>query len=193
MTPDEILPYDGSVLHFGKVFTPTTALELYQKLLHDIKWEHDVVKLFGKTIVTKRKIAWYAKVKKTYTYTGVTKSSLAWTPFLEELMQKVSHHTSETYNSCLLNLYHNGAEGMAWHSDGEKELVTNGSIASLSLGASRKFSFKHKQTKHKIDIDLHSGDLIEMRGLTQKHWLHRLPPTTKCHTPRINLTFRQMN
>ncbi|NGM90711.1 alpha-ketoglutarate-dependent dioxygenase AlkB, partial [Parapusillimonas sp. SGNA-6] len=85
-----------------------------------------------------------------------------------------------------------GKEGMAWHSDGEKDLQPNGAIASLTLGAERKFSFKHKVRKEKIDIVLENGSLLVMKGTTQTHWLHRLPPTSKVTTPRINLTFRKI-
>ncbi|PTB90925.1 alpha-ketoglutarate-dependent dioxygenase AlkB, partial [Marivirga lumbricoides] len=96
----------------------------------------------------------------------------------------------ETYNSCLLNLYHNGSEGMAWHSDGEKDLKKNGAIASMSFGAERKFAFKHKESKETVALWLENGSLLVMKGSTQTYWLHRLPPTTKVSEPRINLTFR---
>ena len=107
-----------------------------------------------------------------------------------ELKEIVEKESGETYNSCLLNLYHSGSEGMSWHSDGEKMLKKNGAIASVSLGAERKFSFKHKETKQKIDIILERGSLLVMKETTQANWLHRLPPTKKVHSPRINLTFR---
>ena len=95
--------------------------------------------------------------------------------------------------SCLLNLYHDGNEGMAWHSDGEKDLKKYGAIASLSLGAERKFSFKHKSTKQTLSLWLEKGSLLVMKGSTQENWLHRLPPTKKIKTPRINLTFRTID
>ncbi|HAV54098.1 MAG TPA: alpha-ketoglutarate-dependent dioxygenase AlkB, partial [Aequorivita sp.] len=98
--------------------------------------------------------------------------------------------SGETFNSCLLNLYHSGAEGMGWHSDAEKDLKKNGAIASVSLGAERKFALKHKQTKETVSLNLEHGSLLLMKGTTQTHWLHRLPPTKKIHDPRINLTFR---
>src|SRR5690554_6361295 len=100
--------------------------------------------------------------------------------------------SGEQYNSCLLNLYHNGREGMAWHSDGEKDLMENAAIGSLSFGAERKFAFKHRTTKETVNIILEQGSLLVMKDATQKHWLHRLPPTKRVHTPRINLTFRRM-
>ncbi|HAI79839.1 MAG TPA: alpha-ketoglutarate-dependent dioxygenase AlkB, partial [Chryseobacterium sp.] len=96
----------------------------------------------------------------------------------------------EKFNSCLLNLYHNGDEGMAYHSDAEKDLKKNGAIASLSLGAERKFSFKHKVTGEKVELVLEHGSLLVMRDETQSYWLHRLPPTKRVTAPRVNLTFR---
>jgi alkylated DNA repair dioxygenase AlkB len=106
------------------------------------------------------------------------------------LKQLAEKHSGHTYNSCLLNLYHNGSEGMAWHSDGEKDLEPNGAIASMSFGAERKFAFKHKETKELININLARGSLLVMKGPTQNQWLHRLPPTKKVTSPRVNLTFR---
>ncbi len=119
-----------------------------------------------------------------------TKQALSWTKELLELKNLCEQKSGETYNSCLLNLYHNGDEGMSWHSDGETDLKENGAIASLSLGAERKFAFKHKTSKETISIILANGSLLVMKDETQKYWLHRLPPTKQVHIPRINLTFR---
>lgn len=97
-----------------------------------------------------------------------------------------------SFNSCLLNLYHNGEEGMAWHSDDERSLGKNTTIASLSFGAERKFCFKHKITKTTVSIMLGNGSLLVMKGATQTNWLHSLPKTKKVSSPRINLTFRNI-
>ncbi len=113
-----------------------------------------------------------------------TKYAKFWTPELLELKKKCEEVSEETYNSCLLNLYHDGSEGMAYHSDAETDLKKHGSIASLTFGAERKFLFKHKTTKEKVEIFLENGSLLIMKGTTQDHWLHRLPPTTKVKTPR---------
>ena len=128
-----------------------------------------------------------------YTYSKRTKLAKFWTPELLKLKQKCEEVTGENYNSCLLNLYHDGNEGMAYHSDGEKDLKKNGAIASLTFGAERKFSFKHKISKERIDIILENGSLLVMKFNTQEHWLHRLPPSKKIKYPRINLTFRTIN
>lgn len=188
--PDNILPYDGNVQYYGKVFSSAEAESYYSALLNKIEWRNDEAMMFGKKIITKRKVAWYGEQEFDYTYSKITKKALPWTEELQALKKVAERHTSESYNSCLLNLYHSGSEGMAWHSDGEKDLKKNGSIASLSFGAERKFSLKHKGSKLRIDVWLENGSLLEMKDNTQDYWLHRLPPTKKIFKPRINLTFR---
>lgn len=185
-----LLPFDGEVNYFGKIFNQAEAQNYYEQLLNKIEWENDQANIFGKIIITKRKVAWYGDKPFNYTYSKTTKTALLWTKELLELKKATENKTGETYNSCLLNLYHTGEEGMAWHSDGEKDLKKNGSIASLSFGAERKFAFKHKETKQTVSVLLEKGSLLEMKGTTQENWLHRLPPTKKVKIPRINLTFR---
>lgn len=188
-----ILPCDGIVNYYGSILDHSEADDYYQALLDQIVWQHDRAIIFGKEIITKRKVAWYASEEFSYTYSKVTKTALPWTDALLALKEQVEQHSAENYNSCLLNLYHDGSEGMAWHSDDEKELKKQGAIASLSLGAERKFAFKHKQTKQTVSTMLEHGSLLVMKGDTQQHWLHCLPPTKVVQTPRINLTFRTIN
>ena len=185
-----LLPNDGTVNYFGKVMEKKMTYSYYNKLLNNIEWKNDIAIIFGKRIETKRKVAWYGDEAFEYTYSNNTKLALPWIKELIELKELVAQRTQETYNSCLLNLYHSGSEGMAWHSDGEKDLKKNGAIASLSFGAERKFAFKHKASKETISLILESGSLLVMKDDTQTNWLHRLPPTKKIYTPRINLTFR---
>ena len=185
-----LLPGEGIVNYYGKLMSESEATTLAQALLDRIEWRNDEAVIYGKRIITKRKVAWYGEEAFSYTYSNTTKTALPWTPELLFLKNLAEKHSGETYNSCLLNLYHDGSEGMAWHSDGEKDLRKNGAIASLSFGAERKFCFKHKKSGEKIDVFLEAGSLLVMKGETQTHWLHRLPPTTKVHQPRINLTFR---
>lgn len=185
-----LLPYDGVVCYFGKIFDYQKANHFFERLMKTVEWKNDEAFIFGKRIFTKRKVAWYGDFPFEYTYSNKTKTALPWTKELLELKAIIETQTGETFNSCLLNLYHDGSEGMAWHSDGEKDLKKGGTIASLSFGATRKFSFKHKETKETISINLEHGSLLIMTGKTQTNWLHRLPPTKLVKTPRINLTFR---
>lgn len=185
-----LLPGDGVVHYHGSIMPADQADRYYAALLEGIAWRNDEAFIMGKVIITKRKAAWYGDLPFEYTYSRITKTALPWTDTLRELKAMAEMETGETYNSCLLNLYHSGEEGMAWHSDGEPDLKKNGAIASMSFGAERKFSFKHKTSGERVDILLEHGSLLLMTGTTQTHWLHRLPPTKKVSTPRINLTFR---
>jgi alkylated DNA repair dioxygenase AlkB len=189
--PENLLPYDGETLYFGKVLTLDQAQHYYDVLMTTIRWKHDEAVIFGKHIITKRKVAWYGEAGFEYTYSNTTKSAIEWTIELLELKKIVEQISGTTFNSCLLNLYHDGDEGVSWHSDNEKALGTNTIIASISLGAERKFMFKHKNTKETIPVFLENGSLLVMQGETQQHWLHSIPKTKKISTPRINLTFRK--
>ncbi len=185
-----LLPKDGTVNYYGPIMPLSEANRYLTDLLETIEWKNDEAIIYGKRIITKRKVAWYGDTNFNYTYSNTTKQALPWTKELLTLKALVEERTGETYNSCLLNLYHNGTEGMAWHSDAEKDLKKNGAIASLSFGAERKFAFKHKESQDTISILLQNGSLLVMKDETQTHWLHRLPPTTRISKPRINLTFR---
>ena len=188
-----ILPFDGEAIYYGPVIPAELADQYYQTLFDDIEWRNDEAFIFGKRFVTKRKVAWYGEKPFPYRYSNATKIALPWTETLQKIKSKIEEVSGETYNSCLLNLYHTGEEGMGWHSDGEKELKKQGAIASVTLGAERKFAFKHKETKVTHSVILQNGSLLVMKGACQEHWKHRLPPTKKVKTARVNLTFRTID
>ncbi|MDC1510001.1 alpha-ketoglutarate-dependent dioxygenase AlkB [Oceanospirillaceae bacterium] len=188
--PINVLPQDGEANYHGVVLEDNAADFFLEHFLNAIEWRNDEAIVFDKKIITKRKVAWYGSRPFDYTYSKITRSALPWTSQLLELKQLIETITSETFNSCLLNLYHTGDEGMAWHSDNERQLKRHGAIASVSLGAQRNFAFKHKHTQQTHTTLLQHGSLLVMQGTTQDHWLHRLPPSKKVHTPRVNLTFR---
>jgi alkylated DNA repair dioxygenase AlkB len=185
-----ILNQDGTVNYYAKILPSEEANQYFDLLMQDILWEKDKVIIFSKHITTKRKVAWYGDSEYLYTYSNTTKRALAWTKELYELKQIVQEYAGRKFNSCLLNLYHNGNEGIGWHSDDEKPLGKNNTIASLSFGAERKFSFKHKQTKQIVSLVLEHGSLLVMKDATQSNWLHSLPKSKNITKPRINLTFR---
>lgn len=187
---ENLLPFDGTVNYFGKIMDQRSADHYFDLLMNTIDWKNDEAVIYGKKLITKRKVAWYGEKEFEYTYSNTTKKALIFTPLLLELKALIEEKCKDTFNSCLLNLYHSGDETMAWHSDGEKDLKKNGAIGSLSFGAERKFGFKHKKAGDKVSLVLEHGSLLVMKHETQSFWLHRLPPTTKIKTPRINLTFR---
>ena len=187
-----IIQQDGEAVYYGNILTQEQKESYFNELLNGIQWVNEVVIMFGKTITTKRKVAFYANDLMEYTYSNKTKNAFPWTPLLLEIKKTVEVYTGEIYNACLLNLYHDGNEGMGWHADNEKEIIADSSIASVSIGAKRNFLFKHRESGEKHSILLENGSLLEMKGPIQRHWLHSLPKTAKVKEARINLTFRQM-
>ncbi len=185
------MPYEGEVQDYGCILSIEEAEQYFHYLYHHLAWRHDEAKLYGKHFITPRKVAWYGDEHYRYKYSGVFRDSLPWDRALAKLKQQVEQILSEKFNSCLANLYEDGTQGMAWHSDSDVSLARTTTIASLSFGATRKFSFRHIQTKEKVEMWLQPGQLIVMRGETQQYWQHRLNRSTKILQPRINLTFRQ--
>lgn len=189
---ENLLPKDGVVLYFGVVLSAEESDHYFDCLWKEVAWQNDEARIFGKHFVTKRKVAWNGDSEYDYTYSKVTKRAKIWTPTLLGLKLLAESYTGSTYNSCLCNLYHEGDEGMAWHSDDEKKIEKDSSIASLTFGATRKFAFKHKVDKEVVSLQLSHGSLLEMKGTTQTYWWHRLPTTKLITGPRINLTFRKI-
>lgn len=187
-----LLHEDGESYYYGPILPPAEADAFFTRLLSTLNWQQDEVTIFGRRIVTKRKVAWYADEPLAYTYSGTTRTALPWTPELLDLKKRVENSSGETFNACLLNLYHDGGEGMGWHSDDEQTIERDSAIASLSLGAGRRFAMKHKRSGEKISLFLENGSLLLMKGATQRFWLHSLPKTKSVLAPRINLTFRKM-
>lgn len=190
------LPRDGTVYYFPDLFSPEEQTELFATLLAGIAWEHDEVRLFGKKIVTARKVAWYGDEAFPYTYSHTTRVALPWTDALLKIRECIRQRVTTAaipLNACLLNLYHHGGEGMGWHSDDESSLVPDATIASVSFGAARRFDLRHREDfAQKVSILLESGSLLLMAGPTQRHWQHSLPKALRIKEPRINLTFRTM-
>ena len=187
-----LLPHDGTVNYHGAILGTAQADAYFTELNQTIDWQHDTARINGQIIHTARQVAWHASEPFTYTYSGTTKIALPWTDALLELKKIVEKQSHATYNACLLNRYNDGSQGMAWHSDAEKDLQKNGTIASISLGAERRFAFKHKCTDDTVSLTLQHGSLLIMADDTQTHWLHRLPPLVGVSSARINLTFRTM-
>ena len=189
---ENLLPQDGTLLDFGCIYSSAESQRIFQELMDQANWKNDEVFLFGKKHITARKTAWYGTKKFAYTYSNSTRFAEPFSGALSAVKAKVEDTLEESFNSCLLNLYHDGNEGMGYHADNEKELRKHGSIASLSFGATRKFVFKHNSLALKKELILQPGQLIVMKDETQDFWKHALPKTKKVKSPRINLTFRNV-
>ncbi|APB99521.1 alpha-ketoglutarate-dependent dioxygenase AlkB family protein [Polynucleobacter asymbioticus] len=188
-----LLPKEGLVNYYPEFLGEVESLNLLNQLQKSLQWEADQLIIFGRLISTRRKVAWIGDPKCTYTYSGVKKQPQSWTPELLIIKRQLEELAQAEFNSCLLNFYHDGADGMGWHSDDEKELDAQSPIASLSLGSARKFSFKHKKDKSTTSLFLENGSALIMHAPTQQFWQHALLKTKTIHTPRINLTFRRIS
>ncbi len=189
--PKIILQKDGLAEYIPQFYSQEESKILFQRLSQEIKWKNDVVIIFGKKMVMNRLSAWYAEQTLEYTYSKITRKAEIFNDIMLEIKSKIEKETGERFNSCLLNFYHSGNDGMGWHSDDEDSIVKNSCIASLSLGESRVFHFKHKIEKSKVSISLENGSLLLMKNEIQQYWKHSLPKSKKVKSPRINLTFRK--
>ena len=188
----QIINKDGVAIYHPGVLSIDTANQYLIELQKDISWEQDVIHLFGKTFITQRRVAWFGDEPYEYKYSKISRVAKLWTNALRRIKEVVEANCDESFNSCLLNLYQDGNEGMGWHADNEKELKRNGTIASVSIGAERKFSFKHKVSHEVVDINLENGSALLMKGEIQQFWKHCLPKSKKISKPRVNLTFRNI-
>jgi len=192
--PGERLPLEDADIRFWPVaLAVEEASELLDRLLTGIDWQHEEVLIFGQRRPVPRLVAWHGDPGASYTYSGTLHQPLPWTPALELVRERVLSLTDCAFNSVLLNLYRDGRDGMGWHSDDEPELGRDPVIASVSLGAPRRFCLRHRRRKdQRLDVSLGHGSLLLMAGATQHHWVHAVPKTAVPVGPRVNLTFRQI-
>jgi alkylated DNA repair dioxygenase AlkB len=163
-----LLPKDGVVNYHLNFISSNNSAKLMNQLQKSLQWDADQLMMFGKLVTTRRKVAWVGDLNCDYTYSGVKKQAQSWTPELLSIKSQIEELAQSDFNSCLLNFYHDGDDGMGWHSDNEKELDPYSPIASLSLGARRKFAFRHKEDKTTIPLYLESGSALIMRSPTQE-------------------------
>ena len=168
------------------------AIYYFNMLISNIKWRQEEIKYYGKVFPVPRQTAWYGFSGFNYKYSGILCNPEPWTKELLDIKKVIEYFLpEENFNSVLLNLYRDGNDKVSWHADDEPELGINPIIASVSLGAERRFDLKHKNIPdQKLQIELQSGSLIVMKGAMQHNWLHQIPLQKKIHEPRINLTFR---
>ncbi|MFC5570456.1 alpha-ketoglutarate-dependent dioxygenase AlkB family protein [Lysobacter yangpyeongensis] len=171
----------------------TGADRLLLELRDRVPWEAHRIRLFGREHASPRLSCWIGDPGTAYRYSGTLFEPRPWPALLRPLRDRLQNETGVGFNSVLANLYRDGHDCMGWHSDDEPELGASPVIASVSLGAARRFVLKHRQTQQKLAIALPHGSLLLMAGATQRHYRHALPRTTRPVGPRINLTFRQIH
>jgi alkylated DNA repair dioxygenase AlkB len=185
-----LLPYDGDVFLIPHAIPARDADRLQGDLAGSIAWRQEVATVMGRRVPIPRLTAWHGEAG--YVYSGIAMQPAPWTPPLLELKRCAERHAGQAFNSVLLNLYRDGRDSVSWHADNEPGLGRNPVIASLSLGATRRFQLKHRRSGARVALDLAHGSCLVMAGATQHHWLHQLPKTARPVGPRINLTFRSM-
>jgi alkylated DNA repair dioxygenase AlkB len=192
--PGERLPLqDADVRYWPAAFDAGEALRLFDELRRNIDWQHEEVVIFGQRRRVPRLVAWHGDPGTSYTYSGTLHEPRPWIPALDSVRTRIDGLTGCTFNSVLLNLYRDGRDGMGWHADDEPELGRDPVIASVSLGAERRFCLRHCiRRESRLDILLCDGSLLLMAGATQHHWVHALPKTTAAAGARINLTLRNI-
>jgi alkylated DNA repair dioxygenase AlkB len=184
---------NSQVLYQPSFLTSNESQILYNYFLHNIAWQHDQAKIYGKTIITKREIAWFADKGYDYNYSGTSRIAQEWNSEVLKLKQKLENETGHKFNSCLLNLYHDGSEGMAWHSDDQNHLEPDSPVAIISLGSERFFKLRETKIRdNQRKLILEKGSLLLMLDQTQTHWQHEIPKMTAVKEPRISLTWRRM-
>lgn len=189
----EQIDLPGADVQFKPDFLARQRAEMaFENLLLNTEWEAQKVFVWGKWHDQPRLVAWHGDEGATYSYSGSTLTPKPWSPVLLLLKREVEEAANAKFNSVLLNLYRDQNDSMGWHSDNETALGRRPVIASLSLGETREFLFKHRTEKQQRirRVPLTSGSLLVMRGDTQINWLHAINRERSKAGNRVNLTFR---
>lgn len=186
--PRQLLPGDGSMLYQSHFLSSSESAELMAGLVDEVPWEARPITVFGRTVMQPRLACWFGDVS--YSYSGITLEPRSWSPRLAHVKAGVEDATGQQFNSVLVNLYRDGNDSMGWHADDEAELGPEPFIASVSVGCTRRFRIRHRESKETIEIALEPGSLLTMSGLSQRYWMHEVPKSKRVVEPRINLTFR---
>jgi alkylated DNA repair dioxygenase AlkB len=185
---------DGDARLIAAFLTRPQSDAYFAELLDLVDWTQHIIRIRGREVASPRLSAWYGDPDAHYSYSGLSLEPRPWLPVILELKTRVEAVCNAPFNSVLLNLYRNGADSMGWHSDDEPELGERPVIASLSLGAIRRFRLRHRRRKElqPVALDLENGSLLIMEGDTQRFWKHQVPKTRRATEPRVNLTFRNI-
>ncbi|MDX1536715.1 alpha-ketoglutarate-dependent dioxygenase AlkB family protein [Arsukibacterium sp.] len=188
--PQHFLLPDAAITLWPAWLSASETMLLQTKLTAELNWRQEQIRIYGKTVKIPRRQVWMGEPHCSYQYSGVRFAPEPWHPALQPLAVKISELAGCPFNCVLLNLYANGQDHMGWHADNEPELGETPVIASLSLGATRRFDLKHRTSGHQLQLQLENGSLLTMAGQCQQYWQHRLPKQSRVAAARLNLTFR---
>jgi len=182
----------ATAILFENFLTADFAAQAFDEIKNENKWEQPEITIFGNTVREPRLSTWHNELGEGYKYSGVMRHAQPFSETLSEIRNRCAEVANTPFNSALVNLYRNGQDGMGWHSDNEACNGPEPTIASVSLGATRRFDMRHRKTGETIKIQLESGSLLVMAGKSQQYWVHQVAKTKRVHEPRINLTFRRV-
>jgi len=191
--PQDILPFDGQAILYSDTWSVQETADIFGRLKTEVAWQQAEVVVFGKSVLQPRLTAWFGDDGCSYTYSGTTLNAVKWTPLLADIRRRCEEISMTSFNSVLLNLYRGGNDAVSWHSDDEPALGPQPVIASVSLGATRRFDMRHRESGLTIKTNLVDGSLLVMSGKSQSHWKHQVPRTSKEVGSRINMTFRTIH
>ena len=190
LTTQQFLPFDGTATLFKDFLSADFAAQAFNQIKTENDWEQPEITIFGNTVLEPRLSTWHNELGEGYKYSGVMRRAQPFSEILSDIRNRCAEVTNATFNSVLVNFYRNGQDGLGWHSDNEACNGPEPTIASVSLGATRRFDMRHRKTGETIKIQLESGSLLVMAGKSQQYWVHQVAKTKRVNEPRINLTFR---
>ena len=192
LTAQQFLPFDGTATLYEDFLDFEFASRAFNQIRDESDWEQPEITIFGNTVLEPRLSTWHNELGEGYKYSGVMRRAQPFSEILREIRNRCAEVTNTQFNSALVNFYRNGQDGVGWLSDNEACNGPEPTIASVSLGATRRFDLRHRETGETIKIQLRSGSLLVMAGKSQQCWVHQVAKTKRIHEPRINLTFRRV-
>ena len=189
---NQLLPFDGTATLYDDFLDTQFAMRAFNQIRNESDWEQPEITIFGNTVLEPRLSTWHNELGEGYKYSGVMRRAQPFSEMLSEICDRCAEITNTPFNSALVNFYRNGQDGVGWHSDNEACNGPEPTIASVSLGATRRFDLRHRETGETIKIQLRSGSLLVMAGKSQQCWVHQVAKTKRVQEPRINLTFRRV-
>lgn len=184
---------DGWLDLIPDFLTPDESAEILNHCIYQLPLEQGKIKLFGKEHFIPRLESFLSENGKDYGYSGKRLTTHPFDQPILNLKDRIEKATGHSFNSVLINFYRDGKDSNGWHADNEPELGYDPTIASLSLGATRRFDLQHVSSGNKLSLDLINGSLLIMGGALQRHWKHRIPKQLRVKEGRINLTFRYID
>jgi len=186
------LRHDAWLLHEPAWLAPAQAAAALAAVRAEVTWEQREIVLFGKRVLQPRLVGWGGDLP--YRYSGQTLPPRPPTKVVAELLAGAAIVAGAPFNHVLANRYRDGQDSMGLHADAEPELGPDPVVATLSLGAARRFVIKPRRRTDGPPraLVLTAGSLLVMGGTCQRHYVHGIPRQADAAGERISLTFRRL-